>query len=270
MQPGPIYFLTPRKCSIFGVNCEAIPRQINFLTDESGEAGKGANAVVSRLHFFFEAHGMGEKHVHLHADNCTGQNKNNTVTSYFMWRVLTGLHTNITYSFLVVGHTKFSPDWCFGLFKRLFKRSQVDCMADVAEVVNQSAKCNIAQLVCNEDTETVPTYGWATFLSPHFQKIVGIKQYHHFRFSAASPGIVYVKKHADTEEKAISLLKGNWYPEPHNLPPCVQPKGLNNERMWYLYERIRPFCSERHRDRVCPLPPVPNPKRRRTPANDED
>ena len=63
MQPGPIYFLTPRKCSVFGVNCEAIPRQINFLTDESGEVGKGANAVISRLHYFFETHGLGEKRV---------------------------------------------------------------------------------------------------------------------------------------------------------------------------------------------------------------
>ena len=34
LQPGPIYFLTPRKCTIFGVNCEAIPCQINFLTDD--------------------------------------------------------------------------------------------------------------------------------------------------------------------------------------------------------------------------------------------
>jgi len=30
LQPGPIYFKTPRKCSIFGVCCEAIPRQVNF------------------------------------------------------------------------------------------------------------------------------------------------------------------------------------------------------------------------------------------------
>ena len=50
MQPGPIYFLTPLKCTIFGVHCEAIPRQINFLTDEAGDCGKGANAVISRLH----------------------------------------------------------------------------------------------------------------------------------------------------------------------------------------------------------------------------
>lgn len=53
LQPGPIYFLTPQKCTVFGVNCEAVPRQINFLTDEAGDCGKGANAVVSRIHFFF-------------------------------------------------------------------------------------------------------------------------------------------------------------------------------------------------------------------------
>jgi hypothetical protein len=33
MQPGPIYFLTPRKCSLFGICCEAIPRQVNYLCE---------------------------------------------------------------------------------------------------------------------------------------------------------------------------------------------------------------------------------------------
>ena len=60
MQPDPIYFLTPRKCSVFGIHCEAIPRQVNFLTDTSGEVGKGANAVVSRLHYLFEVYGLGK------------------------------------------------------------------------------------------------------------------------------------------------------------------------------------------------------------------
>ena len=29
LQPGPIYFLTPRKCSIFGACSEGLPRQVN-------------------------------------------------------------------------------------------------------------------------------------------------------------------------------------------------------------------------------------------------
>ena len=63
LQPDPIYFLTTSKCSVFGVCYEAIPRQLDFITDESGETGKGANAVISRLHFFYENHGLGEKDV---------------------------------------------------------------------------------------------------------------------------------------------------------------------------------------------------------------
>ena len=61
LQPGPLYFLTPRKCAIFGVCCEAIPRQINYLIDEAYNTGKGANTIVSLLHHFFQAHGLGEK-----------------------------------------------------------------------------------------------------------------------------------------------------------------------------------------------------------------
>jgi hypothetical protein len=36
------------------------------------------------------------------------------------WRVLTGLHRTVTMSFMVVGHTKFAPDWFFGLFNQKY------------------------------------------------------------------------------------------------------------------------------------------------------
>ena len=85
LQPGPINFLTPRKCTVFGVNCDALPRQVNFLTDEAGECGKGANNVVSRLHYFLETHRLSEKVAFLHADNCTGQNKNNCMVQDSHW-----------------------------------------------------------------------------------------------------------------------------------------------------------------------------------------
>jgi len=130
LQPGPIYFLTPRKCTVFGVNCEAVPRQINFLTDEAGDCGKGANAVVSRIHFFYEEHGFGEE-VYLHADNCTGQNKNNCMLQYLVWRTMTHRHTNITLSFLPVGHTKFSPDRCFGLQKAIQENNGRESACDI-------------------------------------------------------------------------------------------------------------------------------------------
>ena len=47
LQPGPIYFLTPRKCALFGVCCEAIPRQVNCLIDEASDTGKASNTVIA-------------------------------------------------------------------------------------------------------------------------------------------------------------------------------------------------------------------------------
>ena len=120
LQPGPIYFLTPRKAAIFGVCCKAIPRQVNFVIDEASDTGKGANTVVSMLDFFFSHHGLGESKASLHADNCSGQNKDNAMVQYLMWRVVTGLHQSIYLHFMIAGHTKFSPDACFGLIKRKF------------------------------------------------------------------------------------------------------------------------------------------------------
>ena len=258
LQPGPIYFLTPRKCTVFGVACEALPRQINFLTDEAGDCGKGANAVVSRIHYFFDHHGFGERDVYLHADNCTGQNKNNCMVQYLVWRTLTNRHTNITLSFLPVGHTKFAPDWCFGLFKRAYRRTKVGSLAAIADVVNKSAECNFAQLVSRQDgTTVVPTHDWTDFFATRMKKIVGIKKLHHFRVSSSSPGKVFVKKHSDSAEVAFDMLKEPWTPDEDELPTVILPPGLTRDRQWYLYDSIRPFCPDDDKDTTCPLPSVP-------------
>ena len=56
MQPCPIYFLTLRKCGIFGLNCES-------LKTLSNEAGDFEKRGISQLHHFFEHYGMGEMEV---------------------------------------------------------------------------------------------------------------------------------------------------------------------------------------------------------------
>ena len=182
LQPGPIYFLVPRKCGLFGVCCEGIPKQVNFLIDEAHLISKGSNAVVSYLHYFFEHFGLGETIAELHCDNCSGQNKNRYVLWYLAWRVAIGLHQSITLNFLVAGHTKFAPDWCFGLLKRAFKRHAVSSLSEFESVVCGSACANTAQLVGREDgTSLVPVGNWQTHLSPFSRAFSGIKKYHHFR-----------------------------------------------------------------------------------------
>ena len=46
--------------------------------------------------------------------------------------------------------------------------------AQIEEVVYQSAVCNVAQVVCQEDRSMiVPMYNCSTLFAPHFKKIVG-------------------------------------------------------------------------------------------------
>ena len=256
LQPGPIYFLTPRKVAPFGICCEAIPRQINFVIDEASDVGKGANTVVSMLDYFFNHHGLGETTVTMHADNCTGQNKNNTMMQHLMWRAMAGLHHSITISFMVVGHTKFAPDGCFGLLKRAFRRTEVSSLADLEQVVQTSAVVNECQLDGSQTGESiVPVRDWASFLGPKFKKLTGIKQYHHFRFDKSSPGAVYLRVHSDSvEEKRILVKDPSWKPDATDLPPLIQPTGLSLDRQTYLFEKIRDFCREDTKDLVCPNP----------------
>ena len=116
---------------------------MTFLIDESVQSGKGANCVISLLHSYLEKYGMGKKQMHLHADNCAGQNKNSYVMWYLLWCVLISRHVSITMSFLLTGHTKFSCDCCFGLMKRTFRRTKVDCLEDIVKVVTDSSRAGV-------------------------------------------------------------------------------------------------------------------------------
>ena len=87
------------------------------------------------LDYFFNHQCLGETTVTLYADNCTGQNKNNTMIQYLTWRELTGLHYTITISFMVVGHTKFALEGYFGLLKRSFRKIEVSSLFDLEEVI---------------------------------------------------------------------------------------------------------------------------------------
>lgn len=201
---------------------------------------------------------MGETSVHLHADNCTGQNKNRYMMYYLMWRVLTGLHREVKISFLLVGHTKFAPDWCFGLMKQCFRRTKIGDLDDIANCVSQSASVNVPQLIGSLDGETfVPTYNWSEYFEDVTVKTAlrGITQLHHFRFTVDHPGEVFVKSSNSGSEQKISLLKDKtWRPPANQLPQVVRPNGLSPERQLYLFEKIREFCPEGKQDSVCPKP----------------
>ena len=114
-QPGPAYFKSGRKCVIFGIACEPLSMQVNYLIDEADDPGKGINAI-SMLH---QISWCGRNSLAVYADNCVAQNKNNILMQYLMWRTMTGKNESVQISFMIVGHTKFAPGRFFGLIKNL-------------------------------------------------------------------------------------------------------------------------------------------------------
>lgn len=261
LQPGPAYFLSARKCQMFGIACEPLGQQVNYLIDEADNVGKGANTTISLIHHYLEERTCTGATIYFHADNCIGQNKNNTTIQYLCWRVLTGKEQSITLSFLVSGHTKFAPDRHFGLIKKLYRKTRVDTMACIQNVVQKSShiEANQVQLIRSLTGEQlVHFYDWSGFFQKFFTTIPAITSYHVFRIHHNSPGKVFIRKWTSTPEEEVDILKRTITPE--SFPNEIIPSGLNAQRQWYLYDKIRQFCSSNlSADLTCPKPVVVRP-----------
>ena len=98
-----------------------------------------------------------------------------------------GLHNKIEYSFIIVGHTKFSCDRCFGILKQKTNKTPLWTLYDIATTINEFGNCNHVELVGEADgTINVQCYDWIEFFEKLYTKVPNITAYHHFNFPCAS------------------------------------------------------------------------------------
>ena len=164
--------------------------------------------------------------------------------------------------FLITGHTKFAPDWCFGLLKQKFCKEPVSSLKEMEATVRHSTlqDVNVPQVVGDEGgTVFVPTYDWQTFLVPFSKQVKGIKQYRHFFFSHEAMGVVMATTHAEGPTQILLVLVGDAGAVPHAPPPQVQSPGLSAQRQWYLFKNICDFCTDDTKDTMCSKPTVSEP-----------
>ena len=169
---------------------------------------------------------------------------------------------------MITDHTKFSPDWCFGLWKKKYRRTLVGGLSDLADVVNKSAVVNVAQLTgLDNGSVVVPTYDWQSYFSAVFTKLKGIKKLHHLRFESNSPGTGFIRDKADSPEVSICLLQSpDILPNFEQSPDRLVPTGLSSQRQWYFFNKIREFCPEGVKDTTCPQPLDEQHTRSRSPS----
>ena len=94
--------------------------------------------------------------------------------------------------------------------KQTVQKTFISDQFELARTIDNSTVTgvNVTQLCgFHNDSVTVPTYDWVSFLDPYFKKLLGVKGYHHFRFSKDAPGRVYCKRYTDSEEVEFDLLK---------------------------------------------------------------
>lgn len=267
-QVGPIYFKTPRKCHIFGICNESLPRQVNYLIDEGELTGKGANETISYLHHYFKSDNAVKcKNLNFHCDNCRGQNKNNAVVQYMCLRTLRDLNSKIELSFMLPYHTRFGPDWCFGLIKLKYKHSYISSISQLAETVllSTTKAINLPQLITEQSSSNtlVPINGWKLFLEKYFKKIPNLTKYHHFRLSSSEPGIVLIREFPSSQPFRFNILKDQEQLQSilTTEPELILPPGLSPERAWYLYENVRQHCEgDNQKESTCPKPTVSKPR----------
>jgi len=145
-QPSSFYFISRRKIDLFGICDENSGIQTNYVIDECQRINKGPNMVISMLNHYILTKVPTGKKIILYADNCPGQNKNQTLVAYccYLTKILKR-HTDIEINFMVVGHTKFSPDRHFGTIKSLLRKKGCFSIIDLigeSGLIKSSAKDN--------------------------------------------------------------------------------------------------------------------------------
>jgi hypothetical protein len=192
---------------------------------------------------------------------CVGTRGIHVLPTYLVFTP--GVHRSIEISTMIVGHTKFDPDWHFGVWKLKWRSSSVETLQEVAATVTNSSRRghNVPQLV-KDDDRPVQFYQWRTYLQRYFKTLKGLTQYHHFFVTADMPGVIVCKVTPSSVPVSVDLRRRHvQVPVLPAMPSLDEVPGMDLQRQWYLYDQIREFCtSSTTKDITCPKPVEPKPK----------
>jgi len=82
-------------------------------------------------------------------DNCSGQNKNNTVLKLAAWLMAMGYFKSVQFIFLVVGHSKNAADRLFNSLKHKYRKQNLFTFDELARALDQSATVTVHRTIAN-------------------------------------------------------------------------------------------------------------------------
>jgi hypothetical protein len=188
-------------------------------------------------------------------DNCSGQNKNNSVLKLAAWLMAMGYFKSVQFIFLVVGHTKNAADRLFNSLKHEYRKQNLFTFDELARALNQSAHVTVHRTVAND------FFDYDKLLDGMYRKLAGhIKQNHIFSCEDDGSEMMIRKSNLpEHQEYILRIWKKNWalvsrtemivYAEKVLKPiKCV---GLNPYKMVEMFKIYRPVVPvEFHSDEL--------------------
>ena len=170
-QPGSTYYLQKLSHDVFGIVNHGSGLSTVYLFDE--QAGpKNTDHTVSYLTDYISKLPEWSRRVHLFLDNTCSTNKNYYLMSWAHEMVQQDRLSFFRVSFLLAGHTKFSPDLLFSKVAKSYNRSDVFNTDELKDVISPFAEVIVddGALVC----------AWRDILSKKYSKLPGIQKLHDF------------------------------------------------------------------------------------------
>ena len=173
-QPGSTYYLQKLSHDLFGLVNHATNSSVVYIFDE--RVGPKTDHTLSYItHYIQTKLPSWVRRIHIFMDNTVSTNKNSYTMGWAAEMVQQKLLDFVRVSFMIAGHTKFSPDKLFSKIALTFNRSDVFTTDDLSEVVTHYGEAIVddGQIVVN----------WREPLSLKYSKLAGIRSWHDFVFT---------------------------------------------------------------------------------------
>ena len=161
-QPGSTYYFSPLSVYNLGMvdhahvyNDGRIAEHMHCHVYNEAVAKKGANNVASLIvktlrrlnHLHGDSIG-GELNIIF--DNCSGQNKNNTVLRLAAWLKQMGYFKKVKFVFLIVGQTKNAADRLFNSLKHEYRKENIFTMQALFDCLGVSDSVTVVPSVAED------------------------------------------------------------------------------------------------------------------------
>ena len=202
-QLGCTYYLQKLKLDLFGIVNHGSNVSAVYLFDER-VGPKNTDHTISYLGDYLSKLPSWVTRIHLFMDNAASTNKNFYTMAWAMELVQQGILDFIRVSFLISGHTKFSPDLLFLKIAQTYNRSDVFTTEELGQIAGRYAT------VLHDDGTIV--CDWRNVLTK-YSKLPGIRSLHDFIFTKNPVNELVAKVRSQCYEgrfsdAAISVARG--------------------------------------------------------------